>query len=546
MKKNLLYYLFAILCTVPLFISCSDEDNTDTGNDNIENNVDSDDETPSVITIPVDQFVGDYKGVLTVNASGEDEVKTYQNISITKASENSINLLVTNYDYTGFPLGDIELEDVFFYQKDGDTYICQREEQLTLNVPFGTCDIKSFISIQNNAVAIDFDIIVPALENRVVKVAYQGTKLGVDESSEAKILSFTFNKENTVNSIVAKDAVIDEDNKVITFGVWDYATDTQLKALVPTIEVSEGATLKVPEVIDFSQDMIYTVVSQDWGTVNTYIVKAPAKIEESVGEDVLFKYNFNSWGDLSGTLQNIFVNTAKYTWSTPLPIEELATTNDVVAVLMGYMGSKFADDFNVVKEAGYGGSGYAAKLVTLKTQGAASVAQVLTSGALFTGKFEFPNSISSELTKQLEYVNFGIPCNGKPSKLKGVYKYTPGSPFIDGSNKNSVHETNEIDAPAIYAVLYEAKDANGADVILTGKDIKDSPYRVATAELKDGSAKANWTIFEEGFVYEAGKSYNPAKEYKIVIICSSSKEGDYSRGGVGSTLIVDDLEVIGG
>ena len=46
MKKNLFFYLFAVLCTVTLFTSCSDDDG---------------DDTPTVI--PIEQeMAGDYKG----------------------------------------------------------------------------------------------------------------------------------------------------------------------------------------------------------------------------------------------------------------------------------------------------------------------------------------------------------------------------------------------------------------------------------------------------------------------------------------------------
>ena len=128
-------------------------------------------------------------------------------------------------------------------------------------------------------------------------------------------------------------------------------------------------------------------------------------------------------------------------------------------------------------------------------------------------------------------------------KFKGVYKYTPGSPFIDGTDKKNPIETEEIDAPSINAVLYEAEDVDGKEVTLTGNDINTSEYRVAYATLKDGSAKIDWTPFEQDF--EFIKAYDAKKKYKLAIVCSSSKEGDRFRGAANSTLIVDNLEVVG-
>lgn len=77
-----------------------------------------------------------------------------------------------------------------------------------------------------------------------VKVAYSGTKLSGTESGEAKILSFVFDKEvAAVDSLVVGDVVINEESKTITFMVADTAKAEYLTALVPTIEVSEKATV---------------------------------------------------------------------------------------------------------------------------------------------------------------------------------------------------------------------------------------------------------------------------------------------------------------
>jgi len=128
-------------------------------------------------------------------------------------------------------------------------------------------------------------------------------------------------------------------------------------------------------------------------------------------------------------------------------------------------------------------------------------------------------------------------------KFKGVYKYIPGSPFIDGTDKKNPVEIEGVDAPSINAVLYEAEDEEGKEVTLTGNDINISEYRIAYATLKDEGAKSNWTSFEEDFVFE--KPYVATKKYKLAIVCSSSKEGDKFKGAANSTLIVDNLEVVG-
>ena len=88
-------------------------------------------------------------------------------------------------------------------------------------------------------------------------------------------------------------------------------------------------------------------------------------------------------------------------------------------------------------------------------------------------------------------------------------------------------------------------DADGQEVILTGHDINSSDYRVATAKLEDGTAKAEYTYFDIPFTFLTGKAYETSKSYKLAIVCSSSKDGDSFMGAGGSTLILDELEVIG-
>ena len=112
--------------------------------------------------------------------------------------------------------------------------------------------------------------------------------------------------------------------------------------------------------------------------------------------------------------------------------------------------------------------------------------------------------------------------------------------------KKTVEEgLDVVDECSIAAVLYEAKDASGKDVTLTGVDINTSEYRVAEARLKDGTDKEAWTAFELTFEYFPDKVYDSTKEYKLAIVCSSSKEGDKFKGAANSTLIVDELEVVG-
>lgn len=89
--------------------------------------------------------------------------------------------------------------------------------------------------------------------------------------------------------------------------------------------------------------------------------------------------------------------------------------------------------------------------------------------------------------------------------------------------------------------LYYKVDTD--DEVLTGFDINTSEKRVAVAALSDKTAKVDYTYFEIPF--EFLKDYEEGAKYKLAIVCSSSKEGDLFKGAGGSTLILDELEVMG-
>ena len=130
--------------------------------------------------------------------------------------------------------------------------------------------------------------------------------------------------------------------------------------------------------------------------------------------------------------------------------------------------------------------------------------------------------------------------------MKGYYKYTPGEVFYRCASPATCDvataDPGTTDQCAINAVLYEVTSYDNASEYLTGMNIKTSDKIVAVARLQDGTAKANWTSFEIPFTYL--QEYDATKKYRFAIMCSSSSDGDNFNGAPGSTLIVDDFEVI--
>mgnify|MGYP000029706472 CR=1 FL=1 len=516
MNKRLFYYLFAVLCTVTLFTSCSDDDDNGKGDDQTE----------------VADISGNYKGNLVVSINEQPADPISQVISITKSGNQTSQVVLSlkNFSFGGQLVGDIEVP-CMVEEREG-TQSFSGQKNLTFTTPFGqllgTLPTSVNGTVKDGKISMKIGVTVTAFE-QVVDVDFDGNKMTGNESSEAKILDFVIDRD-----FITEQPVIDDENGTITFKISDTATDDDLKTLIPIFKISDKATVSpvsgVAQNFSGGNSVEYTVIAED-GTIKVYTVSIAGKYN-------VLKYSFEKWDE---------VTSATMKWPSPIPFDELATANQGVAYLKAFDSTNkynLSDGASEEKEAGYKGS--AAKLITQYTKGAAfGFAPAITPGSLFTGKFEFKAVLDQK--EQLKLTKFGISYTKKPLYFKGAYKYKAGEKFIDGSNKNDVKEdTGDKDQCGIYALLYEAMDKEGNDVILDGSTITNSEYCVAIAQIKDGSDTENkWVEFNEEFIYFDGKTYDSSKKYKMAIVCSSSKAGDSFKGAVNSTLLVDELEIIG-
>lgn len=163
------------------------------------------------------------------------------------------------------------------------------------------------------------------------------------------------------------------------------------------------------------------------------------------------------------------------------------------------------------------------------------VTSFFAAASLYTGSFgkvSIPNAI----------VNFGQPFTSRPVALKGFYQYKPVVIDIVGGNAPEGVKAGDMDQCAIYiALAKKAYTINNGD-LSSFINFKDDPNIIAYGELPSGAATEG-----DGYV-----EFNIPLKYKnltdqpthIIVVCSSSKYGDYMTGGVGSTLYVDDLSLI--
>ena len=306
--------------------------------DDDDNGKNGDDQTE------VTDISGNYKGNLVVSIDGSAADPVSQVISIAKSGDQTSQVILSlkKFSFAGQLVGDIEVPCTV-EEKDG---------------------VQSFSGQKDLKFTTEFGQLLGTLPTSVsgtVKDGKVSMKIGV-----------------TVN---------------------DATTNDDLKALIPTFQVSDKATVSPVSGIaqDFSggKSVEYIVMAED-GTTKVYTVSI-------VGKNNILKYSFEEWGEQADK-----TNPDKMKWSSPLPLDELATANNGVAYLKAF---DFTNKYNLSygtleeKEAGYKGT--AAKLITQYTKGAGfGMAPAITPGSLFTGRFEF--QAVTDPKEQLKLTKFGI------------------------------------------------------------------------------------------------------------------------------------------
>lgn len=189
-----------------------------------------------------------------------------------------------------------------------------------------------------------------------------------------------------------------------------------------------------------------------------------------------------------------------------------------------------------------GFKGHCVKLTTCDTGDFGLKAKMpIAAGSIYIGDF----SSASAMVVPLKATKFGkqiIPKNAKPLTLTGYYKYTPGE-IVTDKYKNPIEGRR--DACSIYSVVFEINPDKF--VPLDGSNITSSDRIVLIAEMKNPGEPTEWTEFSIPFEPRNGKEFDYEKlannEYAITVVASSSKDGAFFEGAIGSTLYVDELKI---
>ena len=163
-----------------------------------------------------------------------------------------------------------------------------------------------------------------------------------------------------------------------------------------------------------------------------------------------------------------------------------------------------------------------------------TVAGVFAAGSLYTGSFGKVEGLSGAS------LNFGRPYTGRPSALKGYYKYNSGT--IDKAKAPYESLMGVKDTCHIYVALFTwdkpfpVNTNTGTFVDLTW----NNESMVAFGELKQGETVRDYTAFTIPLTYRDLTT----KPTYVLIVASASKYGDYFTGSTSSVLLLDECELV--
>ncbi|MEL5892774.1 PCMD domain-containing protein [Bacteroides sp. GD17] len=346
-------------------------------------------------------------------------------------------------------------------------------------------------------------------------------------NAEADITGISFQDDILANSYIDLNPSYDEVLNAYPVRI-NVKEGTDLTALSPIFELTPGATIDPASGSsqDFTNPVRYTVTSEDKSWKRVYAVS----VREQKASNIPTTFHFEKVRLIKGKYQQFYeeLNDDELTW---------ASGNEGFNFAMG---SAATDEYPTVQYA----DGKVGKCVKLETKLTGSLGEMvkmpIAAGNLFIGSFNMLNAISNPLGA----TRFGTPFYNKPQRLTGYYKYKAGEQFYENGGY-----TSRKDMFNIYAIFYEVtKDVDMLDGTLPNNNY-GHPNMVALALVSDPHETDKWEYFDIPFDYERyGKKIDEDKlasgGYKISIIFASSKDGATFEGAPGSTLLIDEVELI--
>lgn len=343
------------------------------------------------------------------------------------------------------------------------------------------------------------------------------------KNAEADILMCTVSGD-----LLIREPVITNTEVKLYVNGWE-----DLTSVAPAFTLTEGARIEpasgTPR--DFTTPQTYTVTSQDGQWKKTYKVSF---ISEDLATEYHFEnirfYEYANEDDPSAEPRRFF----HIFYDQTLEGKEMAWGSGNAGFMITNSAAPATDYPTSQAEEGF--KGKCAKLVTRSTGGFGIMMKApLAAGNLFIGDFQI------NIIEMAKSTHFGAPFRKVPQGISGYYKYKAGATYI---NKNNTEVPGKKDIFDIYAVMYEVTD----DVpYLDGTNIKTHENIIMMAQVEDRRETDDWTHFSAKFKLLDGKAIDKEKlrngKYNLAIVMSSSAEGAYFNGAVGSTLYVDEVNL---
>ncbi|MFC2124514.1 PCMD domain-containing protein [Bacteroidota bacterium] len=326
-------------------------------------------------------------------------------------------------------------------------------------------------------------------------------------SSIAEILSFNITEINT-DKVDFNNVVIEKEHQKVFLMTSDpFNSESFPIQIIPDIDISNGASI-IPgsgEKITFESDTInflYLLSAEDGTEYEWYLSLISNQLPNS---------DFEAWYEAEG-LDGKYYPEPGISESTTL----WATANKATSIYDVLGTTPLEDRDNT--------------LVKITTGETNSVP--VTAGTLFTGKFDVRKAINNPTDPQ-KGTDFGIPFSNRPAALKIKYRYEPGENYIKATLK---------DPNSIFGG-FDVTPLDGGDrcKIFSYLEVRDGENSTIIGELEFISGDTVTDLTELSLIYTYTSSDTPTH---ITVVFTSSTDGDLFTGAVGSTLIVDDLELI--
>ncbi|MEL4306480.1 PCMD domain-containing protein [Joostella sp. CR20] len=296
----------------------------------------------------------------------------------------------------------------------------------------------------------------------------------------------------------------------------DVANGTNLEIIViRSLKLSSfaTATIAVGDTLDFTNGTVITNITAEDNTVSPWILS----VFEIGSQPQIDNSDFSVWHN-EGSYLDPGVDDASSVWGTSNP------------------GVVFAGIDPNAEQVEITPNNYGVKLTTRYTRLGAVVNKPIAAGSVFTGDF-LEDNIS--FNNPLDAIEFGTPFTATPTSFSVDFKYTPGETNIDANQNNlSYPDTGDM------YILLERREDNITKRVATawhridaetGSDLQNITVDFTYGELPADTP--SYMLPKDGELY-AETSETPTH---LVAVFTSSANGDYFEGAVGSELIIDNV-----